>query len=150
MYAFVHQGKVFGPDGIIKDVEGTPLEAKDAEAYNKALEAQEIERIKSGPDKLFVYIGHKPMDSGDPHKTYGWGKDHHCVQTWTGAFLGWAWIGPKRKFPAFGNHSIRRAVTVRIFGVLYHGWYFESSGDYCRLTKAKRQDMRYGATLYVA
>lgn len=35
-----------------------------------------------------------------------------------------------------------QAVTCRIFGVLYHGWYMESSGDYCRLKKAKKQEVR--------
>src|SRR3990167_788680 len=56
MYTFVHEGKAFGPDGIIKDVEGTPLDAKDAGEYNKAVEAQEIERLKTGPERVMLYV----------------------------------------------------------------------------------------------
>ena len=55
-YAFVHEGKAFGPSGIIKDVEGTPLEAKDAGDYNKAVEAQEIEWLKTGPERVMAYV----------------------------------------------------------------------------------------------
>jgi hypothetical protein len=70
MYAFAFQDKAFGPTGVIKDVEGTPLEVKDVDAYNQSLEAQEIEHIKTGPDKLVLYVGKKPMQ-GDPAKICG-------------------------------------------------------------------------------
>lgn len=35
-----------------------------------------------------------------------------------------------------GRHSYKRAVSCRIFGKQYHGWYYESAGDYCRLKLA--------------
>lgn len=150
MYAFAHQGKGFLPDG------SEPIAAADVDTYNKQVEAQEIEHLKTGPERIFSYIGHKPMteeNGADPHKTYGFGEDHYCIQTWLGTFLGWAWVGAK-SVSGFQGHfrggTYRRPVTARIFGTLYHGWYYQSSGDYVRLKKAKKQDMRYGATQYVA
>lgn len=146
MYAFVHNDVAYGPDGQITDVEGTPLEAKDAEAFNRELEAQELEHIKSAPDKLVLYIGHKPVPNDPKHECY-------CVQTWLGTFLGWAWLGLRSTMGFQGHYrggSYRRPVTVRIFSTLYHGWYMESSGDYCRLKKAKRQDDKYAATVWNA
>jgi hypothetical protein len=61
------------------------------------------------------------------------------VKTWLGTSVAThVYIGPRRNV-GFGWHTYRRAVSCRIGGVLYHGWFFESSGDYCRLRKAKRQ-----------
>ena len=47
-------------------------------------------------------------------------------------------IGRKRHM-GFGFKSYRRAVDCRIFGTRYVGWFMESSGDYCKLRKAKVQ-----------
>lgn len=139
-YGFNFEGAVFTPDGR------TDTAPSETDRQNKEIEAAEIEDIKKGPDRLFLYVGHKPME-GDPAKVYGVGQEYWTVQTWLGTFLGWACMGPKCQFPCFGRFpSVRRAVTVRIFGTLYHGWYFDSSGDYCRLKKAKRQDARYAAS----
>lgn len=60
------------------------------------------------------------------------------IQTWLGTPIAThVWIGPRR-YMGF-NRAYRRPVSCRINGVLYHGWYFESSGDYCRLKKARKQ-----------
>lgn len=99
---------------------------------------------KNVPDKLVAYISHRKMP---PRDSTGEGVDAYCVITWEGRFLGWAWLGPQRHYCTPGCHY-RRAVTVRIGGTLYHGWYFLSSGDYCRLKKAKRQSGKYAVTLY--
>lgn len=134
MYAITHEGKALSPDGLITDIEGTPLLAADPDAYNKALEAQELEHFKSGPERIMAYV-RMP-------------KDGQCakVNTWLGTELGNAWLG-HRAYVGFGMHTYRRAVTVRIFGTLYHGWYFESSGDYCHLKRAKIQTGKYAATV---
>lgn len=145
MYAFVHNGKAYGPSGIITDIEGTPLSAEDAPAFNAELERQEIAHLKSAPDSLFLYVEKPSKDRsercGNSHwldPEYNW-----TITTWPGTVVASGsnvYVGPKREFSCFGPFpSIRRPVTARIFGTLYHGWYFESSGDYCRLKKAKRQ-----------
>lgn len=138
MYAFAHNSMAYGPDGPIKDVEGTPLEAKDSDEYNRQVEAQELEHIKTGPDRLMIYIV-KPKDD----------CIYWSARTWLETFLGNCWLGP-RQIMGFQSRyiggSYRRAVTVRIFGTLYHGWYFESSGSYARLKKAKKQQGAYAAT----
>jgi hypothetical protein len=134
-YAFVHEGKAYGPSGSIKDVEGTPLEAKDADGYNKALEAQEIEWLKTGPERLFLYISREEPKDGF---TGMW-----TVTTWLGTKLAYAAMGSKVQV-GFGMHTYRRAMSATIFGVLYHGWFYESSGDYCRLKRAKRQPAKGG------
>jgi hypothetical protein len=128
-YAFNFQDKTFTPDGKI-DI---PL-ATTAD-HNRAVELAEIEAIKQGPERLFLYIGKKELN----------GRQTYCVQTWLGTWLGWTWLGPKR-YIGFDRWTYRRAVTVRIFGTLYRGWYMDSSGDYCRLKRAKKQDGRYAAT----
>lgn len=145
-YAFVHEGKAYGPSGRIEDVEGTPLEAKDAATYNKALEANEIEWLKTAPDKVMLYV--KVGMLRDPNKlgsrlTDGSmaraNGDEVSIQTWLGTKVSThEWLGPKRHI-GFGFSTYRRAVSCRIFGVLYHGWFYQSSGDYCRLRKAKVQ-----------
>lgn len=137
MYAITHDGKAIGPDGLITDVEGTPLAAEDAEAYNQAVEKAELEHIKTSPKHIFAYV--KKPSGVEPNRVSA------SVHTWRGVHLGWAWLG-SRAYVGFGN-SYRRAVTVRIFDTLYRGWYMESSGDYCKLTKAKKQDTKYVASI---
>ncbi len=150
MYAITREGKSFGPDGLIQDMEGTPLAAQDADAYNKALEAQELASIKTGPDKLFLYVKtvdtteeswQKALASGwTPETTERkhWQSSRVDVGTWLGTRVSdWVSLGTK-SYIGFGG-AYRRSVSCSIFGVKYHGWYMESSGDYCRLTKSKKQ-----------
>ena len=117
-YAFNFQGHgVFTPDGRADGI-------TDVDAHNKQLEAQEIERLKTAPEKVFLYV--KVLEHGRAD-----------IHTWNGTVVGNAELGPKRQFRCFGPFpSIRRSVTVCLFGKWYHGWYFESSGDYCRLKRA--------------
>lgn len=129
-YACTHDGKVYGPDGLIRAIEGTPLEAADAGEYNRRLEAAELAHCQTGPASIFAYVT-KTDDPLNPWK----------VETWLGTSIGThVAIGP-RQYVGFGR-AYRRAMSCRIFGVLYHGWYMESSGDYCRLRRAKRQEGR--------
>ena len=136
MYAITHNGKAYGPNGLITDTEGTPLLAEHTADYNRQLEEQEMAHIKTGPDNLFLYA--RITEIGSP--SY-FSSSRGTISTWPGTALDPnANFGPKRNFPCFGPFpSVRRAVTCRIYGVLYHGWYFESSGDYCRLKRSKRQ-----------
>ena len=150
-YAINHNGKAYGSSGEIKDVEGTPLKPEDTEAYNKALEAKGLDWLRTGPDECFLYIQKPDMEctqhtaSANERK----GNMYWGVATWLGTRVGNAWIG-YRAISGFQGHrrgsTYRRPVTVRIFGVLYHGWWYESSGDYVRLKKAKHQDTVYAAT----
>lgn len=134
-YVIEHEGKAYSPDGAIK----VPTSSDE---HNKAMEAQELEWLKNGPDRVFAYV--RPPDKdlterpGNAHfrdPEYRW-----SIRTWLGTVLAQGancWVG-KRKHVGFGG-SYRRPVTATIFGYLYHGWYMESSGDYCRLKKAKKQ-----------
>jgi hypothetical protein len=103
---------------------------QDADAHNRELERAEIEMLKQHPDKLFLYVKHGT--DGYPHS----------ITTWLGTVVN----DFGRQTPVFGNkvhvgfgYSYRRSVDCVIFGVRYVGWYFESSGSYCRLRKAKNQ-----------
>jgi hypothetical protein len=133
MYAIEFQGKAFTPTG--------KTDIPDVAAHNAELERRELEWLKTGPDKVFLYVRHagwsgpEGTDSlGIPRKSWS----HTCkIVTWMGTVLDdHAWIGSQVR-DNFGGK--RAAITARIFGTLYHGWYFESSGDYCRLKRAKRQ-----------
>ena len=57
------------------------------------------------------------------------------VTTWTGQPLGNAWLGKPYR-DNFGG--TRQSITVHaINGAKYHGTYYKSSGDFCRLTRSK-------------
>jgi hypothetical protein len=103
---------------------------------NQEIEAKELEHIKTGPERLFLYVGQTTIPGG---------RRYWSVTTCSGTCVGYAWLG-ERRYVGFGFKTHRRAITVRIFDTLYHGWYFESRGDYCRLKRAKRQDTQYAAT----
>jgi hypothetical protein len=126
-YAFDFQGQAFTPDGRT-DVPNT-------DTHNREVEAKEVAWLKTHPERAFLYVkrGHGTDANGD--QTDG------NVTIWTGIVVGPCWIGPRVK-AGFGYHTYRCAITARVFGVLYHGWYFESSGDYCWLKRAKRQLVR--------
>jgi hypothetical protein len=119
-YAITHAGAVFTPDGRLN------IPAESVAEYNRLQTARELEHLQAQPERIFAYVKETPG-----------GAD---ITTWTGETIGQAHLCPRR-YIGFGHHSYRRAVTVRIFGALYHGWYMESSGDYCRLKKAKRQEV---------
>lgn len=128
-YGFQHEGKVYGPDGQIK--------TSDVDAHNRVTEQQEIEWLKTGPERVSLYVREslKTPNSWDITS----GENGPAITTWLGTQVSThLWIGPRRNV-GFGFHTYRRAVTCRIFGTLYHGWYMESSGNYCRLRKAKNQ-----------
>lgn len=140
-YAFVHNGKAYSPDGLITDVNGVPLEAKDAEAYNKSLEEQELAWLRTHPEKLVLYIK-RPVKQLEGRTWNHIDPDYWWqVTTWTGTVVcECAHVGPRRRM-GFGHYSYRRAVTAVIYGCVYHGWYMESSGDYVRLRKGKGQKL---------
>ena len=81
------------------------------------------------PERLFAYVKHNH------------GSDV-SIGLWTGKVISkTAELGLIGIFPCFGPFpSKRRAVRMLgLNGVQYVGWYYESSGDYCRLRKAKHQ-----------
>lgn len=130
-YIFEFQGQQFTPEGKVEMASTTN--------HNQQQEAQEIEALKAYPEKLFLYVKF-------PAKTPAWATLANCnrqpevaITTWLGTVVSQRCeIGPRRNV-GFGMHTYRRAVDCRIFGVRYVGWYMESSGQYCRLRKAKRQ-----------
>lgn len=106
----------------------------DVDARNREIEAREIVWLRTGPDRVFLYVKEPPDRDNDPRAWY--------IQTWLGTVVSdaRAEVGPSRSLPCFGPFpSKRRSIVCRIFGTRYVGWYFESSGDYCRLRKSKRQ-----------
>ena len=144
-YGIPHNGKVYGPSGMLVD-----LKPEDLDAYNKQLETSELEWLKTGPEKCILYIQQPDLKcTQHMNNTENTGNMYYGVGTWLGTRLGNAWIGD-RAISGFQGYyrggTYRRPVTARIFGVLYHGWWCESSGDYVRLKKAKRQDTVYAAT----
>ena len=132
MYAFEFQGKTFTPDGKV--------DIPDTQAHNAEVEANDLAWLQTHPDNLFLYVKHPTKQFDGPGNVIPatadcWWK----VTTWPGTVVcEHAHVGQRRNM-GFGYHSYRRAISATIFGVLYHGWYFESSGSYCRLRKAKVQ-----------
>ena len=133
-YAFTHESNVFTPDGRID------LRPDQADAYNREQEAHELAALREHPDKAFLYVKLAPQRQDMARVTYTNQMTlSGSIQTWTGTVLDpRAWFGPRR-YIGFGYHTYRRAVTCTLFGVAYYGWFYESSGDYCRLKRAKRK-----------
>lgn len=105
---------------------------KDTGCYiDGAFESREIESLKAHPDRVVLYVGSQTMpDIGL--------RDMPCITTWLGTIVSqWCKMGP-RVYVGW-NGAYRRYINCRIFGVRYVGWYMESSGNYCRLRKAKVQ-----------
>ena len=132
-YGFSFQGRVYIPDGLLPG-----LLEDHVQDHNKEVEGKEIAWLKTAPDRVFLYIHELPVELIRKSAARIWIRCE--VTTWLGMVLdGNAMMGPPIKVPAYYHPSTRRSVTARIFGVLYHGTYYESSGNYCRLKKAKRQ-----------
>ena len=127
-YGFKHDDKVFTPNAT------TGVDAQTSDERNKEIERREIEWLRTSPERgVFLYVSH-------PKGLDGFSTRVANIHTWLGTVVstGPTLLGPKA-YVGFGHNSYRRSVDCRIFGVRYVGWYYESSGDYCRLRKAKRQ-----------
>ena len=71
-------------------------------------------------------------------ETLGKGVD---ITTWLGTPVAThVYVGPAKPTGGITRRwSQKRAVDCRINGVRYVGWFYQTSGDYCRLKKAKIQ-----------
>ena len=134
MYAIAHKGRAIGPCGVIKDVNGTPLDVKDVESFNREVGEQEIAWLKTHPKHIFLYV--KMPDKPDPRHEYysqaGLDTPRVAITTGLGVTVSQTLRVGKRKYVGFGG-AYRRSIGCTIFGRAYYGWYMESSGDYCRL-----------------
>jgi len=122
-YAFDFQGKVFTPDGRID------LDAAKVADHNKEIESAELAWLATGPDKVFLYVRDADHSLLRPY----------TITTFLGTVVstGYVGVGPRSRV-GFGHNTYRRSVSCLIFGRKYRGWYMESSGDYCWLTRSKR------------
>lgn len=128
-YLFAHEGKAYAPDGLVA--------CDDVDARNRDTEAQEIAWLGTHPDRVFLYVTFDAERYNAQERYYGLKPSgRYILTTWLGTVVDeFPRIGPRRSI-GFGG-AYRRAITCRIYGQRYHGWYFESSGDYCRLRKGK-------------
>ena len=132
-YAFDFQGSVFTPDGRV--------DVSDVSAHNKQVETEELEWLRTAPDKCVLYVRlpkHvEPFASCGPNNATELNRP--SVITWTGLSVGsHVYIGRRVQVGGIaGKWAYKRTVTCQLFGVRYHGWYYESAGDYCRLRKSK-------------
>ena len=132
-YAFAHEGKGFMPSG------GMPIAAEDVPAHNRELEAREIAWLRTAPQSLFLYVKH-PLHTTKYDADLRASDLFACeITTWLGTVVSESARMGMRARVGFGFHTYRRSIDCRIFGTRYVGWYMESSGNYCRLQKAKRQ-----------
>ena len=94
-----------------------------------ALEVYEFNRDK--PARYFAYV---KLDRESLPKAV-----QSCtITTWTGDVLGRGSVGP-RTYDNFGGYR-RHLSFYGTNGVYYHGWHYESSGDYCRFRAHKYQE----------
>ena len=130
-YAFTHESSVFTPDGRVD------IRPEQVDAYNREQEARDLAALQDHPDKAFLYVKLAPQRQDMARVTYTNQMTlSGSIQTWAGTVIdARTWFGPRRYIGY--NGAYRRAVTCTLFGVAYHGWFMESSGDYCRLTRSK-------------
>lgn len=139
-YTFDLQGRAYSPDGSRAESADTGTEAR-----NKQTEQDEIAWLKTGPDKVFLYVKMPDSYEEEPYAkrmamcAFAMGGIHSPnITTWLGTSVATdVWVGRSQRI-GFGG-ATRRAVTCLIYGIRYNGWYFESSGSYCRLRKAKER-----------
>jgi len=109
-------------------IEGNTFASKDAAQTQLAqwLESKRLPRYDSRGWKVEYKFTRNQQLTGSE------------VRTWLGTSVATnVHVGTKAN--SGFNGAYRRAISCKIFGVQYHGWYYESSGDYCRLKKAKKQ-----------
>lgn len=135
-YAFEHQGKAYTQDRVI--------DAPDMNKHNKEVEAKELEWLRTAPDKVTLYVKASgstriPFSSsgrrGERNQSFG----PYAVHTRLGTVLDANALVGHEVWSNLDFWTHKRSVSCHIFGTLYHGWFMESSGDYCRLKRAKRQ-----------
>ena len=93
---------------------------------NDQISAIEVyEFVTNPPDKYFSYIGKRVGNVG-------------VMTTWTGEVLGRVLLWNTWQ-SNFGD--TRMSIDVwGINGIKYHGFYYKSAGDYCRVTAYKEQE----------
>lgn len=119
-YSFSHEGKAYVPNGLAPADRLTNDETSALEVF---------EFCHNPPQRYFAYVSHQIQGSG-----YG------TVTTWVGETLGTiTYYG--RAFHLFGNpHNKARHIRVKaINGKIYTGVYYQSAGDYCRLSLVKQE-----------
>lgn len=94
------------------------------------LDEEMLRWLKTGPEKVVLYVKHPTADKG-------W-----RVTTWLGTVVGTAYCTVRYRIGFGGGY--RRAICTKLqmedgSWWPYHGWYYESSGDYCRLRRGKRK-----------
>jgi hypothetical protein len=117
--------------------ETTTMQDAYCDSINSITSAHEVyEWKRNPPQKYFVYVS-LTMHQGTLGTIHTY--PHAIVTTWTGEHLGNATVGLPYNGGGFCA-SKRRAIWVKgNNGVNYHGTYFESSGDYARITADKHQ-----------
>jgi hypothetical protein len=115
----------FTPDGHVD------LRPYQVDAYNREQTERELAALQEPAcTRAMLYV---TLDKGAVPSCGTYGRIH----TWTGHELDARAHFSARRYIGFGYHTYRRAVTCTLFGVAWHGWFMESSGDYCRLTRSK-------------
>ena len=84
------------------------------------------EFVNDPPDKYFAYIGVYPKSPNGE------------MTTWMGEKLGRVLLWNTWR-SNFGDQRVSIDVWG-INGIKYHGFYYKSAGDYCRITAYKNQD----------
>jgi hypothetical protein len=112
-YGFVHEGKVFTPDG-------TPhVNPTDSDARNRAIERAELEVWDGGPDSFVAYYDDK----------------RGTITTWLGTH-----IGDITSSSVYGHNFGSRMISVRVTGtngVKYYGRASYDNGNCVTLRKLR-------------
>lgn len=137
-YGFTHEGKMYTSDGEMP----VTTTAETTAQHNRVVEANEIQWLKSWPEKLFLYVM-IPRD-GQVYSFTSFSQSLMLsvgITTWLGTVVSTScYIGPRKPVGGIaGRYAYKRAIDCRIYGCRYVGWFYESAGDYCRLRKAKVQ-----------
>lgn len=90
---------------------------------------EQYEFLHNPPDKYFLYYSERPINDRGSFQTWG--------TTWNGEILGRIHTGKEWR-DNFGGKRVS-FIMSGINGLTYHGTYFKSAGDYCRIKQSKKQ-----------
>jgi hypothetical protein len=101
------------------------------DSQNSITSAHEVyEWLQHPPTRYFAYVK-------VTRNAQGYSTGSGVLTTWTGDILGTVQLGRRYSTGGFARSTRRSITVVGTNGVKYHGTYYESSGDYCRIKRNK-------------
>jgi hypothetical protein len=125
-YAIVHNGRAFTPNQ-------TALDANEADAHNKRIEAAELAFLATKPERFSAYVGKKLGDAMGCDKFSD--QSRRELNTWTGFKIGTCFLSSSWRVNSFMGDRMFQIYAI-VNGVDYTGRGF-GEGMLCNFRRCK-------------